>query len=440
MSVLGAVLLSNDALNQALEILKPEDFYDARHGLIFEAMIELSEESLPVDLVHLSERLKGRGRLDASGGGAYLARLDNVVPTAAHVAHHARIVKDYSLARELIGRATRIVDQGFQAGVDVENLLDQAEQSIFEVAERKVQPAFRPLAQVVTETFKRIEYLVDHKGLVTGVPTGFTRLDQLLAGLQPADLIIVAGRPSMGKTALALNVALHAAALGGVGAGVFSLEMSREQLAIRLLCSEARVDASKLRTGFIGERDWPKLTQAAGVLSQARIFIDDTPGVDILEMRAKARRLKKEHDIGLIVIDYLQLMQSRQRLERREQEISEISRSLKAMAKELELPVLALSQLNRRVEERPNKRPMLADLRESGAIEQDADVILFIYRDELYNSDSPDKGVAEVIVGKQRNGPTGLVKLRFEGRHTRFDNLDEAHAAFPEAAGTEAPF
>ena len=436
-AVLGAILLSNDALNRALEILRPADFYDARHRLIFQAMIDLTDEMSPVDRVTLAQRLKAKDQLEKIGGGVYLAGLDLAEPTAAHISHYASIVKDYSLARELIDRASKIVAQGYEPGSDIDSLLDAAEQSIFEVAEHKIKPSFYELREVVNDSFKRLEELADRKEPITGVASGFIDLDRLTAGFQDSDLVIIAGRPSMGKTALALNVALHAASRSSVGVGLFSLEMSRQQLAIRMLCSEARVNASRVRTGNFLERDWPKLTEAAGVLAEAPIFIDDTPGLDILEVRAKARRLKREKEIGLVVIDYLQLMQGRGSAERREQEISEISRSLKSLAKELDLPIIALSQLNRRVEERPNKRPQLSDLRESGAIEQDADVIIFIYRDELYNDspENPDKGTAEVIVGKQRNGPTGLTKLRFDGRFTRFDNLDQTHAGLaPEAA------
>ncbi len=431
-AVLGAVLLSNDALNRAVEILRPPDFYDPRHVYIFQSMLDLSEELKPVDVVTLAESLRGSGKLEAVGGGAYLAQLSMAEPTASHIAHHAKIVKDYALARELIERSGRIAAESYLPGTDIESLLDKAESSIFEVAEARIKPSFHPLKEVVTKAFKNLEQLSERKELITGVATGFKDLDSLTAGLQPSDLIIIAGRPSMGKTAFALNIALYAAAKDRRATAVFSLEMSKEQLATRLIGSQAKVDANKLRTGFIGDKDWPHLTDAAGVLSDAPIWIDDTPAIDILEMRAKARRLKREHDIALVIVDYLQLMQGRQGLERREQEISDISRSLKAMAKELNLPVVALSQLNRKVEDRPNKRPQLADLRESGAIEQDADVIMFIYRDEVYNNnpDNPKKGVAEVIIGKQRNGPTGLIELKFEGRFTKFENLEKIHAGF----------
>lgn len=444
-AVLGAVLLSGDALDAAVEILITEDFYSEGNRQIYGAMIELSSEAQPVDIVTLAEKLKVDGRLDQIGGAAYLARLSEAVPSAANVAQHARIVKDHALGRRLIDRATEIVSRGFEPGADIDFLLDKAEQSIFDLAETKIKVPFHPLSELIKDRIKYLEYLSQNRDQITGVPTGFQRLDRILAGFQPSDLIILAARPGMGKTALALNMAVNASARSDVPSAIFSLEMSKEQLASRMLSSEARVSSGKLRTGWMSERDWEPLIEAAGVLSEARIMIDDTPGIDILELRAKARRLRREHDIGLIMIDYLQLMQSRSKSERREQEISDISRSLKAMAKELNVPVLALSQLNRKVEDRPGqKRPQMADLRESGAIEQDADVIMFIYRDEIYNKaeDNPEKGKAEIIVEKHRNGATGAVKLRFEGRYTRFDDLDETYDAYappPEAVQDQPP-
>lgn len=431
-SVLGAILLSDRAYDRAVEIIRSDDFYDPRHRLIFEAMISLVEDNRPIDRVSLAEMLISKEQLNQAGGGAYLAELTLAEPTAAHIAEHSRTIQKHSMSRALIERATQIVADGYEPGIDVDELVSRAEQSIFEVAEKRIRPSYFPLKEVVKTAFANIEALAKRKELITGVPTGYTELDQMTAGLQRSDLIIVAGRPSMGKTAFALNMALNASSQAGTGCLIFSLEMSKEQIATRLLGSEARVDAKGLRTGFIADRDWPKLIDSADKLSQASIFIDDTPGIDILELRAKARRLKREHDIGMIVVDYLQLMQGRVGLERREQEISDISRSLKATAKELDLPVIALSQLNRKVEDRPNKRPQMADLRESGAIEQDADVIMFIYRDEVYNPnpDNPNKGVAEIIIGKQRNGPTGRVQLQFQGRYTRFNNLDRTHQGF----------
>ena len=359
------------------------------------------------------------------GGIEYLNFLVNSVPTAANIAYYAKIIKEKSILRKLINRATEIINLGFGDAGDVDESLDRAERLIFEISEDRVRPSFFPIKDIIKASFKTIENLYEKKQLITGVPTGFTKLDDLTSGLQPSDLIIVAGRPSMGKTALALNITNNAAIEGGIPSAIFSLEMAKEQLALRLLCSEAKVDAHRLRGGFLSETDWPKLTRAAGSLSEAPIFIDDTPGLTVLEMRAKSRRLKAEHNLGLVVVDYLQLMRGRANSETREQEISDISRSLKALAKELRLPVIALSQLNRKVEDRGDRRPQLADLRESGAIEQDADVIIFLYRDEVYNrsEDNPHKGKAEIIVGKQRNGPTDKFELAFLDKYTCFENL-----------------
>jgi replicative DNA helicase len=359
------------------------------------------------------------------GGVEYLNSLVNSVPTAANISYYAKIVKEKAILRKLINRSTDIISQVYGVSGDVDDFLDQAERSIFEISEDRVRPSFYSLKDIIKSSFKTIERLYEKRQLITGVPTGFTKLDELTSGLQPSDLIIVAGRPSMGKTALALDIAAHAAVEGGFPSAIFSLEMAKEQLALRMLCSEAKVDAHRLRGGFLSESDWPKLTRAAGSLSEAPIFIDDTPGLSALEMRAKSRRMKAEHNLGLVVVDYLQLMRGRADSDTREQEISDISRSLKALAKELNVPVIAISQLNRRVEERGDKRPQLSDLRESGAIEQDADVIIFLYRDEVYNrsEDNPNKGKAEIIIGKQRNGPTDKFELAFLDKFTCFENL-----------------
>jgi replicative DNA helicase len=354
------------------------------------------------------------------------------IPTAANITYYARIVKEKAILRRLIATATEIVSRGYENEGDVEDLLDQAEKNIFQITESQIKPSFFRIKSILKESFKTIEKLYESQEIVTGVPSGFTDIDKLTSGFQPSDLIIIAGRPSMGKTAFCLNIAQHVAIGKNVPVALFSLEMSKEQLVLRMLCSEARVDAHRVRGGFLGETDWPKLTRAAGTLSEAPIFIDDTPALSVLEMRAKTRRIMAEHTLGLVIVDYLQLMRgrgysSRGRggMESREQEISDISRSLKALAKELHIPVIALSQLNRRVEERENKRPPLADLRESGAIEQDADVIAFIYRDEVYDrsEDNQHKGIAEVIIGKQRNGPVGDVKLAFVDKYASFENL-----------------
>jgi replicative DNA helicase len=423
-SVLGGILLENEAVNLVLELLRAEDFYRESHRKIFRAMIELSDRNEPVDLITLSEFLKGRGDLEAVGGTAYLASLADFVPTAANISFYARIVREKSILRSLISTATDIATRGYEEQGNVEEFLDAAEKVIFDISEKKIKASFVAVGDMIKDTLKTVEKLYERKEMVTGVPTGYEDLDRLTAGLQPADLVIVAGRPSMGKTAFSLNIATNAA-FTGVGAAIFSLEMAKEQLVLRMLCSEARVNNSKVRSGYLAERDFPKLANAAGRLHEAPIYIDDTPAISVLELRAKARRLVRDRSkkVGLIVIDYLQLMRGMGNASNREQEISEISRSLKALAKELNVPVIAISQLNRRVEDRGDRRPMMSDLRESGAIEQDADVIMFIYRDEVYNkNDDSLKGVAEVIVAKQRNGPTDTVKLTFLNEFTRFEN------------------
>jgi replicative DNA helicase len=424
-SILGSILLENSAINSALEILKKDDFYSEAHRKIFTAIVELSEKNEPVDLITLSSYLRDKSLLDAVGGTSYLASLVDNVPSAANVANYAKIVKEKAILRGLIGSATDIINSCYETGSDVDEVLDKAEHSIFEISENKVRPSFYPIRDIVKDSFRSIEDLYARKEMITGVATGFEKLDDLTSGLQNSDLIIIAGRPSMGKTAFALNIAQFAALETQTPVAIFSLEMSKEQLTFRLLASEAKVDSQRLRKGFLGETDWPKLTTAAGRLSEAPIFIDDTAAISVLEMKAKSRRLKADQGLGLIVVDYIQLMRGGSYRESREQEISEISRSLKALAKELKLPVIALSQLNRKVEDRTNRRPQMADLRESGAIEQDADVIAFIYRDEVYNKseDNPEKGVAEIIVAKQRNGPTDTVRLAFLEKFTTFENL-----------------
>jgi replicative DNA helicase len=431
MSVLGGVLLENDALNKALEILRPDDFYRDSHRKIFNALIELSERREPADLVTMTSLLQQQGHLEAIGGSAYLTMLVDYVPTAANISYYCRLVKEKSLARRLIQTATEIATRGYNGG-DIEENLDWAEKSIFEIAGLKSRPSYYSTRDILRDTFKTIEKLFDRKELVTGVPTGFTDLDTMTAGLQEGDLVIVAGRPSMGKTAFCLNLVENATVHveKPTPTLIFSLEMGKEQLVQRMLCSLSKVDASRMRTGHLGESDWPKLTNGAGLLSEAPIYIDDSPAISILELRAKARRLKAEKNLGLIIIDYLQLMSGRN-AENRQQEISEISRSLKALAKELKLPVVALSQLNRSLENRTDKRPIMADLRESGAIEQDADVIMFVYREAVYceackskekTCDKDHAKNAEIVIGKQRNGPIGTVHLTFRGEYTRFEN------------------
>lgn len=423
LSVVGAMLLDNEAVGKVLEILIPDDFYRESHRKIFEAIIELYQRSEPSDIITVTNVLKSQGVLDSMGGPAFLAGLIEKVPTSANVIYYAKIVHQKSVLRHLIASATSIIEKSYSESDDVDQFLDQAEKIIFEVAQKRIKRSFYAIKDIVKDSFKAIERLYEKKELITGVPTGYTELDKMTSGLQPADLIVLAGRPSMGKTALALNIVQYAAVEMNIPCAVFSLEMSKEQLVQRLLCGEAKVAGSKLRGGFLAETDWPKLTRAAGALSEAPIYIDDTPAINVLEMRAKARRLHKDKGIKLIVVDYLQLMRSVGKSESREREISEISGSLKALAKELSLPVIAISQLNRAVENRQDKRPQMADLRESGAIEQDADVIMFVYRDEVYNKETQDRGIAEVIIGKQRNGPTGYAKLAFLNEFTKFENL-----------------
>ncbi|HTY20044.1 MAG TPA: replicative DNA helicase [Geobacteraceae bacterium] len=433
MSVLGGILLENEAINRALEMLTAEDFYRENHRKIFRAMIDLNERRDPCDLITLTSVLKKKGELEEAGGGAYLATLVDYVPTAANIAYYCRIIKEKGLIRRLISAATEIVTRGYDDQLEVTELLDNAQKAIFEISENKLRPAFFPVSSVLKDTIRNIELLYERKEHVTGVPTGFIDLDEKTAGFQRGDLIIIAGRPSMGKTAFALNIAQYAALHSDqkTPVAIFSLEMSKEQLVTRLLCSEARIDASRLRTGHLVDNDWEKLARGAGKLHEAKIFIDDSPAISVLEMRAKCRRLRAEQNLGLVIVDYLQLMRGGSNPESRQQEISEISRSLKALAKELELPVVALSQLNRGLENRTDKRPMMSDLRESGAIEQDADLIMFVYRETVYcekcknrdlTCDENHEHNAEIIIGKQRNGPIGTVNMTFLGEHTRFEN------------------
>ncbi|HTZ16816.1 MAG TPA: replicative DNA helicase [Dissulfurispiraceae bacterium] len=424
-AVLGAIIIDNEALPKSLEILAQDDFYRESHRRLYRAMLDLFDKNEPVDIVTVADYLKKSGDLDVVGGIAYLSTLADSVPTSANIRYHARIVREKALLRNLIRTATNITTRVYEDSSDADEIVDNAERMIFEIAEQRTKTSFASMKDVIKDTFKMIEQLYDKKEAITGVPSGFKDLDELTSGFQPSDLVIVGGRPGMGKTAFALNVAQHTAMQMREPVAIFSLEMSKEQLVMRMLCSESMVDSARVRKGFIGKEDWPKLTSAAGRLADAPIFIDDSSAMTVLEIRAKARRLKMEHGgIGLVVVDYLQLMRSRGNFERREQEISEISRSLKALAKELRVPVIALSQLNRSVESRHEKVPTLADLRESGAIEQDADVIIFLYRDEVYNKNSPNnRGTADIHVAKQRNGPTGIVKLQFAASCTKFHDL-----------------
>ncbi|MBP1694952.1 MAG: replicative helicase [Deltaproteobacteria bacterium] len=424
-SILGGILIENEAINRVTEILDADDFYREAHRKIFNALINLSERDEPADLITLTNELRKIDELDSIGGASYLASLIDSVPTAANIQYYARIVKEKAILRKLIQTSTEIITQSYEDRGDVESFLDEAERSIFEISEKRVRPSFYPIREIVKESFATIEKLFKKKEAVTGVPSGFKELDRMTAGFQPSDLVIIAGRPSMGKTAFCLDVAEYAAIDNKIPVAIFSLEMSKEQLVIRMLCSQAHVEGTRLRTGYLNESDWPKLTIAAGSLSESPIYIDDTAALSVLEMRAKARRLKADHGLGMVIVDYLQLMKGRARVESRQQEISEISRSLKALAKELNIPVIAVSQLSRKTEERTGNRPQLSDLRESGAIEQDADLIIFIYRDEVYNKDpdNPNRGKAEVIIGKQRNGPIGKIDLAFLDKFTTFKDL-----------------
>ena len=422
-ATLGSMLLERDALLKALDILRSEDFYYDAHRMVFESIVELFEEDKACDLVTLAEKLRQKGKLEVVGGMDYLAQLVNVVPTAANVEYYARIVEEKSIVRALINLCTRVIRECYEAGAEASELLDRAQNLVLQLSQKRIRYDFVPLKKVVDEAFERITELYHREDHVTGVPSGFVDLDAKTAGFQPSDLIVVAARPGMGKTSFCLNVAQYVGINWKVPVAIFSLEMSKDQLAQRMLCSEAKIDAERVRRGYLSERDWSELANAAGRLAGASIFIDDTPGISVLELRAKARRLKAEKNLGLVVIDYLQLMRGFGRAENRQQEISEISRSLKAMARELNVPVIAVSQLSRAVEQRSPKRPQLSDLRESGAIEQDADLVLLIYRDEYYNPNTSKKGVAEVIVAKQRNGPVGTIELLFQKDYARFENL-----------------
>ena len=425
-SILAGILINNDAMNQVMDILSPDDFYREAHLTLFEGMADLYNNNEPIDLITLSQYLKGKNLLEKAGGAEYLASLVDAVSTSAGIQYHAQIVRELSVRRKLINQCSIISESCFQGWQETDELLDQAEQSIFDIAEQKIGEGFFTLEEVIKGSFKKLESVAEHEGFVTGVPTDFRDFDRLTAGLQPSDLIIIAGRPSMGKTALALNIGYNAAVKTKKAVAVFSLEMSQLHLGMRLLGFHSGINATKLRTGFLKDTDWMKLTESANTLSELPIFIDDTSGLSVLEMKAKCRRLLKKRDLGLVIIDYLQLVQGRRSAESRQLEISEISRSLKALAKDMNVPVLALSQLNRKVEDRPNKKPQLSDLRESGAIEQDADVIAFIYRDELYNPTTEEnKNVAEIILAKQRNGPTGFFKLQFQQEFTRFRDYAE---------------
>ena len=426
-SVLGAILLHNDAFNLAAEVIDAADFFRDAHRRIFDKMVKLSEAGHAIDLVTLKEELSRSGDLDEVGGPAYITALVDGVPRSTNVEHYARIIKEKATLRNLIFSANKILATAYSAEEDANLILDQAEGAIFAIADDNVRDGFVSLRQLAQGSLDTLDKLHARQELITGVPTGFTDLDEMTSGLQPSDLIIIAARPSMGKTSLVLNMAQHVGTKTDMTVGMFSLEMSKEQLFLRMLTAEARIDAHRLRTGFLGEKDWGKLSTAIGTLSETKIFIDDTPSIGVLEMRAKCRRLKAEHGLHMVIIDYIQLMQGRGRFENRTLELASISRSLKGLAKELRVPIVILSQLSRAPESRSDHRPQLSDLRESGALEQDADVVMFIYREDLYADKAQpvvdNQGVAELIIGKQRNGPTGIVKLAFIREFTRFENL-----------------
>ncbi|MGI6685510.1 MAG: replicative DNA helicase [Bacillota bacterium] len=420
-ALLGALMLDKEALFSVVEHVRTSDFYKEAHRIIFDCLLTLNDRNEPVDLVTLVEELRQRGDLEKVGGISYVASLANSVPTAANAVYYAKIVAEKALLRSLISVSTKIAQHGYEQNMEPWELIDEAEKMIFSVTQRKARDGFALIKDVVVDTFEQIGQIKAQDG-VTGVPT-FKNLDYYLSGLQKSDLIIVAARPAMGKTSFCLNIAQNIGVKHGKTVAIFSLEMSKEQLVQRMLCAEARVDQSKVRTGFVNEEEWRRLSMALAPLSEAKIYLDDTPGITVMEMRAKARRLKAEKGLDLIVIDYIQLMQGGRRSENRQQEISEISRSLKALARELEVPVLALSQLSRAVEQSSDKRPNLSHLRESGALEQDADVVIFIHRPEYYDPDTEQKGIAEIIVAKHRNGPVGTAELAFLKEYTKFLDL-----------------
>lgn len=434
-SVIGAIFLEPQALITAAEVLVPDDFYRTAHQRIFQTMIRLSDQGKAIDVVTVTEELSAKKELEDVGGIAYLSELANAVPTAANIVYYARIVEEKALLRRLIRVATSIVEDGFTREDEVAAVLSEAEKKMMDVSSRKNAGDFKNIKDVLVETYDNIEQLHSRKGDITGVPTGFRDLDRITAGFQRNDLIIVAARPSVGKTAFALNVAQNVATKTDENVAIFSLEMGAEQLVMRMLCAEGNIDAQVLRTGALTNEDWKKLTMAMGSLSNAGIFIDDTPGIRVTEIRAKCRRLKQEYGLGMILIDYLQLIQgSGGKGENRQQEVSEISRSLKALARELQVPVIALSQLSRGVEQRQDKRPMMSDLRESGSIEQDADIVSFLYREDYYDKETENQNMIEIIIAKQRNGPTGTVTLAFVKEFNKFVNIDWSQHAAPPAS------
>lgn len=421
--VLGSMLIDSEAVDRVREITEAKDFYLPAHQTIFNAMVELSRRGTPPDVLMVSDFLRAQSQLDSVGGSQYLGHLTDMVVSSANVTAYAKVVRDKSVLRGIIQVGTKMIEDAYQGVDEIPVLMDRVEKNVFDIANRGVGELVIPIREMVRDAFQRIQDRFESKSSITGTPTGYHSLDRMTSGLQKSDLVILAARPSVGKTAFALNMAVHMAAREQVPTAVFSLEMSKEQLVQRMLCMESRVDGGRLRGGFLADDDWPRLTHAASVLSEAPIFIDDTPGLSAFEMRAKCRRLARSHKLGCVIVDYLQLMRVKGRSESREREIAEISMGLKSMAKELNIPVIALSQLNRSLESRQDKRPVLSDLRESGSIEQDADIIMFLYRDEVYHPDTDVPGIAEIIVAKHRNGPTGVAKLAFLREYTRFENL-----------------
>lgn len=422
-AALGSMLLQEDAILHGVDILRPEDFYQKSHQNIFKCILELFEKSRGVDLVTLTEELNRKNLLEEIGGVTYLTNLINSVPTAANIEHYIKIIEEKSILRNLINNATKIVSMGYEEKEDAKILLDKAEHLVFEISDRNIRQSFVSIKEIIQDSYEKIEDLYHRGGFITGVPSGYEELDDITTGFQPSELIVVAGRPGMGKTAFCMNIAQYVSINKNIPVAIFSLEMSKSQLVQRMLCSEARIDSHNLRKGRLAEADWAPLSMAAGRLASAPIFIDDSAGISGLEIRAKARRLKAQCNLGLVIIDYLQLMQTAGRVENRQQEISEISRSLKGLARELNVPVVAVSQLSRAVEQREERRPRLSDLRESGAIEQDADLVIFIYREEYYKPKTEKKGISEIIISKQRNGPTGKVDLTFIKEYAKFENL-----------------
>ena len=424
-AIIGSMLTDKDAVIAAIEILREQDFYREDNRIIYSAILNLYNRSEPIDIITLKAELKSMGKLEAVGGLEYIVQLPDRVPTTSNVEQYIKIVEEKSMLRALIKTADELITLGYDPTQEVEQVIDTAEKKIFEVMQKKNQKGYSSMKDILIDTFTQLEQLYNQKEMITGVPTGFADLDYRTSGLHNSDLILVAARPAMGKSAFALNIATHAAVRGKVPVAIFSLEMSKEQMANRILCSEAMVDSAKVRTGKIDDEEWGKLAAASGELSEAGIYIDDTPGISVMEIRAKCRKMKLEKNIGLVVIDYLQLVQgSNRKGGSREQEIAEISRSLKILAKEINVPVIALSQLSRAPEQRVDHRPMLSDLRESGSIEQDADIVMFLYRDDFYNEDTDKKNIAEVIIAKHRSGATGTVELLWLGNYTKFANID----------------